>query len=185
MMRCRGQCPLQPRRKRDERVRGREGCCVSWDVYIQDLPDGVRSVSEIPDDFVPRALGPRDEIINRLKRAAPDITFVDATQGRIDFTGGSIEVSVDEDDPCQCVALFVRGGDEAVGRVIAIVEALGGKALDAGSEDGVFDTARARESMTAWRGYRDQAVGETGPAAPTQESVRGRGARRRSWWKFW
>lgn len=149
---------------------------MSWDVYIQDLPDGVRFASEIPDDFKPRPLGPREGIIEKLRRAAPDFRFTDATCGVIEFSGGSIDVDVGDEDPCECVALFIRGGDEAVERVIAIVEALGGRALDTGNDGGIFDAASAHESMAAWRKYRDQVVGD-----PRD----GQRVKRKPWWKFW
>lgn len=149
---------------------------MSWDVYIQDLPDGVRSTSEIPDEFRPRPLGPREEIIEKLRRAAPDFRFADSKWGEIEFPGGSIEVGVGDEDPCEGVALFVRGDGEAVERVIAIVQALGGKALDTGNESGVFDAASAHESMAAWRKYRDQVVGD--PRG-------GRRVKQKPWWKFW
>jgi hypothetical protein len=42
---------------------------MSWDVLFQDLPPGVRSIEEIPEDFVPGALCTRDEMNAKVHRA--------------------------------------------------------------------------------------------------------------------
>ena len=44
---------------------------MSWDVLIQDLPEGVESVADIPDDFCPSTLGRRDALIAAIRAGSP------------------------------------------------------------------------------------------------------------------
>lgn len=146
---------------------------MSWDICIQDLPDGIVSVDDIPDDFVPRELGPREAIISAVQAAAPIVLNAQG-RGCIELQGGSIEVNVGEEDPCARVSLLVRGDDSVLEHIVAIVDVLGGKALDPGSDSGMFDREKALQSLHAWRTYRDQAVQATAPKAS-----------KKSWWKVW
>lgn len=43
---------------------------MSWDIFIQDLPD-VTSVEDIPEDFRPGTIGEREVIVARLRNALP------------------------------------------------------------------------------------------------------------------
>ena len=38
---------------------------MSWDIIVQDLPEGIRSIKEIPDDYEPKDIGLRSEIIEK------------------------------------------------------------------------------------------------------------------------
>ena len=56
---------------------------MSWDIYIQDLPAGARTVDDIPDDFVPAPIGRRSFIIGRIKEVAPAADFTDPQAERL------------------------------------------------------------------------------------------------------
>ena len=75
---------------------------VSWDVFVQDLPDGIRSVRDIPDDFSPAPLGTSEDIVERIRAAVPDIDFSDQRYpgwGIIRRADYSVEVSVGDRIP--------------------------------------------------------------------------------------
>lgn len=131
---------------------------MSYDIFVQDLPASAISVDEIPADFVPSPLGPRQSIIDGILDVIPTADFSDPTWGKIDSGDWSIEVNIGEKDPCTNFALHVRGGNEALGAVAAILERLGFRALDT-SEGGIFSADQASiESFSKWRDYRNRIV---------------------------
>ena len=133
---------------------------MSYDIFVQDLHDHASSVDEIPSDFVPSPLGPRQKIIDGINAVFPSADFSDPAWGRIDHEDWSIEVNISEEDPCNSFALHVRGGREAMGAVAAILDKLGFRALDS-SEGGIFSADSASiESFDRWRRYRDQIVAD-------------------------
>ena len=111
---------------------------MSWDVFVQDLPAGIESVGDIPDDFVPRDLGPRAAIVQAIQRAVPSIDFTDPTWGRIEGQGYAIEINIREDDPVRSFAFHVRGGDDAAEVVAEVLAALNLRAIDPQSDTGLF-----------------------------------------------
>lgn len=136
---------------------------MSWDIFVQDLPD-VDDVSQIPDDFVPRPLGRRSDVIEAVRRAVPGANFSDPAWGRIDGPGFSIEVNLGDSEELGSFALHVRGADMAAGVVADILDELGYRALDPQSDSGFFSRAHAVESLRAWRSYRDTVMRATPPS---------------------
>ena len=135
---------------------------MSWDLFVQDLPPGIRSIAEIPDDFRPRPLGARSQIIERIWHAAPETNFSDPAWGQLDGEGFSIEVNLGEDEEVVSFALHVRGDERAPFMVETILKAVGLRALDPSSNTGIFEVGKASESFARWRAYRDRVVGREG-----------------------
>lgn len=127
---------------------------MSWDIFVQDIPDNVASVEDIPDDFLPAPLGRRAEIIAGIRRAAPEIEFTDDRWGTIEGPGYSVEVNIGERDPIKSFALHVRGGDQAVYLVHDILTALKLRAFDPSSPSGIFSLPESAEGLRRWRAYR-------------------------------
>ena len=135
---------------------------MSYDIFVQDLPKSANSVDEIPSDFVPSPLGPRQSIIDGILDVVPTADFSDPAWGKIDSDYWSIEVNIVENDPCKSFAFHVHGGSAAVGAVAAILEKLGFRALDI-SEGGIFSPDQSSiESFTKWRDYRNRIAGGAG-----------------------
>ena len=128
---------------------------MSWDVFIQDLPAGARSIRDIPDEFRPRPLGSRSEVIGRIRSAFPDVDFSDPAWGRLQADGYSIDISTGDDDQTSGVTLHVRGSDDAVAAVVRLIDAVGGKAVDSWTGE-FFDQAVARHSIQRWRAYLEE-----------------------------
>jgi hypothetical protein len=137
---------------------------VSWDVFIVSAPDDVSSPAEMPTDFEPAPLGAARDIRQRLQRLEvtlpkPDADGTDSAWGYLRGPTWGMEVNIGSDDPVRMVALHVRGGgDDVVPVIVAIAEAVGGRALD--SSTGDFLTGDA--DVAGWQSFqrfRDQVIG--------------------------
>ena len=53
---------------------------MSWDVFVQDFPD-VGTLEEMPDDFEPKTIGKRQDVINKIKEVVPFADFSDPSWG--------------------------------------------------------------------------------------------------------
>ena len=136
---------------------------MSWDIYVQDLPEGIKTVEEIPEDFHPGLIGRRRELIAEIKAVVPEADFSDPSWGRVEGPDFSIEFNMGDDEEVVCLALHVRGSEGAVGLIAAVLDRLGLQALAPDSETGLFEAEEtARESFARWRSYRDTVVVETG-----------------------
>lgn len=131
---------------------------MSWDIFVQDIPDSAKSAEDIPEGFQPKVLGTRPEIISKIQAVAPMANFSDPSWGTIEGPGFSIEVSLGDREQIQSFAFHVRGGDEAAGVVADILQRLDIRAIDPASDTGLFDPSTAAESLSRWRAYRDQVV---------------------------
>jgi hypothetical protein len=132
---------------------------MSWDIFVQDLPVEAVSVEDIPEDFQPRPIGTRPELISRITQVVPSADFSDPSWGTIEGPGYSIEVNIGHETEVDSFALHVRGSsDDAVAVVTTILDHLGLRALDSASGE-FFDRNVAVASFHSWRNYRDQVVG--------------------------
>jgi hypothetical protein len=132
---------------------------MSWDVMLQHLPPGIRSLSEIPDDFQPPALGKRADVIARLRAKLPAIDFSDPSWGRLDGDDYSIEFNSGDKDVVDGIMLHLRGSDSALAAVRAACEALGCYALDCSEGDIIrWDESDAGSGFAAWRRFRNRVL---------------------------
>jgi hypothetical protein len=130
---------------------------MSWDIFVQDIPHGLSSVEDMPDDFEPKPLGARQEIIEKIRSVVPTADFSDPSWGLIDGPDFSIEVSLGSDEIVEGFAFHVRGGDAAAFVVADILERLGCRAFDGGSESGLFEVGPdGSDAQKKWRAYRDE-----------------------------
>jgi hypothetical protein len=132
---------------------------MSWDIFVQDIPVGALSAGDIPEDFEPRPLGPREEVVRRILEVVPDADFSDPSWGTVETPEYSIEFNIGDEDEVMAFALHVRGGDASAGLVADLLARCGWRAFDTAAESGIFDPASARDSLERWRAHRDQAVG--------------------------
>jgi len=135
---------------------------VSWDIYVQDIPLSVKSVSEIPTNYEPRLLGRRSDIIARIREVVPNADFTSPAWGLIDGPDFSIEVSMGDVEQVDSFAFHVRDGDLAAFVVADILRQLGLRALDSSSPSGIFELdGDPADGLRRWRDYRDSLVGKT------------------------
>jgi hypothetical protein len=132
---------------------------MSWDIFVQDIPPGLHMAADMPDDFVPKTLGPRRAIIETICSVVPSAHFSEPAWGRIDGPGFSIEVNLGEKEDVDGFAFHVRGGDMAAFVVADILQQLGFRAFDTGSDSGLFSIGpEGSEGQKKWRAYRDKVL---------------------------
>jgi len=135
---------------------------MSWDIFVQDLPRDAKTVADIPDDFKPAVIGARSEIISMIKEVVPTANFSDPSWGLIDGNDWSIELNMGRAEECDGFAFHVRGGEDAVGVVAAILQHLDLRALDSQTGEFFVGGPESIASFKKWRAYRDSIVGEDG-----------------------
>jgi len=129
---------------------------MSYDIFVQDLPEGAKTLEDIPDDFRPAFLGKRSEIIERIIEVVPGADFRDPAWGQIDGDGWSIEVSMRASEECQGFAFHVHGGSAALDVVATILQHLRLRALDPQADSGFFGPTESKADFARWSTYRDQ-----------------------------
>jgi hypothetical protein len=134
--------------------------CMGFDVFVQDLPLGAKTVADIPHDFARQPLGRRADILAGILRGAPQTDFSNPTWGVIDGPGYSIEVNIGADDPVESFAFHVHGGQEALLVVAGILAELRLRAIAPGTESGFFELSELGVAFSEWQAYRRQVVGE-------------------------
>lgn len=132
---------------------------MSWDLFVQDIPEDARAVGDIPDDFEPRPLGSRSDVVRRILELVPGADASDPSLVIVDGPGFSIECNIGDDEEVASFALHVRGGDAAAGLVSDLLIRNSWRAFDPSSESGIFDPASAADSLRKWRAYRDRVLG--------------------------
>jgi hypothetical protein len=132
-----------------------EVASVSWDVFAMDLPPGLKSLDDIPENFRGAPLGKRADIIDKILALYPEASFGDPSWGTLRRPGVSIEFSLGNDEEVDHFAMHVRGGDPAPHVVAHILRELGMRALCSGSESCVFDCdpVSGSKAFDSWRGY--------------------------------
>ncbi|MEZ4757451.1 MAG: hypothetical protein R2817_11545 [Flavobacteriales bacterium] len=104
---------------------------MSWDIYIQDLPD-VPSMKDVPADHRPEPIGQREAIIAKIKEAVPfaqqqDRDWLFIRQPGMDL---SLQLHMEGPDMVRYIVAHVHGGEQSAVCVAAILRALGLRAHD-------------------------------------------------------
>jgi hypothetical protein len=133
---------------------------VSWDIFVQDLPPGIASIDDIPEDFEPAVIGRRSEVIAKVSALYPEANFRDPSWGVLDLPGCSIELNLGSDEELDGFAFHVRGDERAPTVVAHILGKLGMRALDPSSDSGLFeqDAILRSESFARWQSYRSDVI---------------------------
>lgn len=113
---------------------------MSWDIFVQDLPEGIAHVDQIPDGFKPRPICDRSAILDAIRSVAPHAVTTDPTWVTIEVPGEyQIEVNLGHEESQTSFAFHVRGGPEARGVIGLVLDSLDLRALDPSSETGLFE----------------------------------------------
>jgi hypothetical protein len=120
---------------------------MSWDIYIQDLPD-VPTIHQVPSDFRPRPIGDRASLLAGIKELLPAADVVDndwvfVKHGGIDL---SIQLHLEQGDEVRYMVVHVHGGDQCASAVAALLRHLGLRAHDTATGD-LFDGFSLDESL--------------------------------------
>jgi hypothetical protein len=128
---------------------------MGWDLFVQEIPAAITCVDDIPEGFEPSPIGSRAAVLAVIRDVAPFADFSDPAWVRIDFADVAVEVNLGDNEVLTSFAFHVRGGDEAVGLIADVLDRLGLRAFDAGSDSGIFDASTATASLQKWRAYRE------------------------------
>lgn len=130
---------------------------MSWDISIQDLPEDARTLEEIPDDYQPKPLGNRIEIIARIQEVLPGVDFSDPSWGMLDDPSFSIEFNMGSEELCTSFMLHVRGGGNAMTTITRLLNRLKLRGIDC-QTSGFFSPEAAEASFSEWKLFRDRAL---------------------------
>ena len=120
---------------------------MSWDIYIQDLPD-VPSMKDVPADHSPRPIGIREELMKRIQEVIPfavrqDSDWLFARSKDIDL---SIQFHMEDTAQVRYLLVHVHGGEQSAACVSALLRHLGLRAHDTATGD-LFDGYGLEEAL--------------------------------------
>ncbi|HXC34693.1 MAG TPA: hypothetical protein VNV43_02400 [Candidatus Acidoferrales bacterium] len=134
---------------------------MSWDISILDLPAEAKTLADIPKDFKPSPLGPRSEVIARIREILPDTDFNDPAWGVFDGGDFSIEFNIGRKEICDGLMLHVRGGGgSAMAAVAGLLRHLKLRGIDCQTSD-FFRLDEAEASFDQWQAFRGRAIHKT------------------------
>jgi hypothetical protein len=114
---------------------------VSWDIFVREIPSDVKSLSDLPPDFVPAELPfSRAQIVSVIKEVVP---FADVSNPAwVLIKSGErcvLDVNLGNSERLTGFAFHVHEGDLAHAVVSKILGRLGLRALDPCSDSGLFE----------------------------------------------
>lgn len=112
---------------------------MSWDIYIQDLPD-VPSIGDVPKDFRPEPIGDRKALIEKVREAIPFIDQVDDDWlfAKGDDIDVSFQLHMEDAQRVRYIVAHVHGGEQSAACIGALLRHLGLRAHDTASGE-LFD----------------------------------------------
>ena len=131
---------------------------MSWDVFIQDLPE-VQRAADIPKDFRPGPLGERTKIERLVAEAWPDAE--PGEPGWFFLQTEACDLSlhlITAKGVVEHMVVHVHSGDDAPKRVKDLLDRTGFRALDSGTGD-LFDANEPERGYRTWKNFRDRPEG--------------------------
>lgn len=135
---------------------------MSWDLYVADIPEYIRTTRDVPDGWQPPKIGTANELIAKIQATFHNADFTSSEIGEIRDADYAIELALTPgDDPVEGFMVFVRGGESAAYAVAELVAAIGCRAFDTGASDGtIFPGPHFTAGWQSWRDLRDKAYGQ-------------------------
>lgn len=135
---------------------------MSWDVLLLNLPPGIETIDQVPDDFDVN-LGPLQAVLTALNQVFDgQIDLRDKTWGMLEGERYSIEFNIGSKDPCGSIMLHVRGEDSAIEPIKALCVHTGWSAFDTSSGELVDFHGDAAVGLRTWREWKERVL----PGAP-------------------
>jgi hypothetical protein len=122
---------------------------MSWDICLQNIPNQYKSLDDIPDDYKSLSIGPRDDIIKKLKEFNPMINFSDPTWGILTNSDISIEISVGNNKDCDTISIYAHDGNSVPEFVCSLMDFLGLRGIDL-NDPQFIDIDSAKSSYQKW-----------------------------------
>ena len=126
---------------------------MSWDLFVQDW-GSFDSLEQIPNDFEPKSIGKRSELIEKIKTAEPTAAFTNPSWGLLENEFFSIEFNMGDSEVVDSFVMHIRGNELAIPCIGNILESLNLRASD-GSTPNFFDIEKSKKEMSRWIDYRN------------------------------
>ncbi len=112
---------------------------MSWDIFIQDLPD-VPSIREVSADHIPGPIGKLEDLVVKILEVVPfgdrqDTDWIFATADDIDI---SLQFHMEDAVQVRYIVAHIHGGSQSAVCVGAILRHLGLRGLDTETSE-LFD----------------------------------------------
>lgn len=120
---------------------------MSWDIFIQDLPD-VASIREVPADHEPGPIGKLEDLVVKILEVIPfgdrqDSDWIFATADDIDI---SLQFHMEDAEQVRYIVAHIHGGAQSAVCVGAILRHLGLRGLDTETAE-IFDSYSLDEGL--------------------------------------
>lgn len=127
---------------------------MSWDVYIQDFGEH-KKLEDIPEDFKPKSIGVKSEIINKIKEISPELNISDNSLLKLEKNNFSIDFSIGEHETLDYVMLHIRGDKSVFGYIIELITKLNLRAVDTSTGE-FIDISKNPGGLELWKEYKDR-----------------------------
>ena len=138
---------------------------MSFDIFVLDLPRDVRTVEDIPPEFLPGPLGSRSKVLDAVRSVFPLVSLDSSGWATIEGPEYSVELNLGVEDPVESFALHIHGdSQEALFVVAEILNVLDVRALAPGTASGFFSLDEdGVAAFERWRRFRDGIGGQENP----------------------
>ena len=132
---------------------------MSRDIFVQEIPNAVKCLDDLPKDYNPPIIGQRSSLIAKICEVVPNADFSNPEWGTLDASNYWIEFSMGNEEQVTCIGLQVRGSEAAVPVIAKMLDHLGLRAFDPSSPTGIFGE-QSPDGYHKWKEYRDYVAGE-------------------------
>ena len=128
---------------------------MSWDVIIQDFGD-FKQISDIPNDFQPKSIGNKSDIIAKIKETFPDVKISDSSWLILENEICSIEFNIGHEENVDSIMLHVRGEEsETINEILDLLERLNVRAVDTTTGEFIENKQNIKKGLMHWKKFRD------------------------------
>ncbi|MAT71238.1 MAG: hypothetical protein CMJ58_17140 [Planctomycetaceae bacterium] len=134
---------------------------MSWDIFVFASEVPPPPVDEMPESWSWQPLGSQDEVRDKINKCIPNIDWSDPSWGVFDGNGFSYEFSVGKTDPCDSIAVHVRGGGDAVALLLRLGDATGWYLLDTSQPEWIHHCSDPNSGWVRFQAFRDQVIAKS------------------------
>jgi len=127
---------------------------MSWDVLIQDFGD-YKQIQEIPNDFQPKSIGNRNDIITKIKATFPEVNITNPSWLVLENDKFSIEFNIGNEDIVDSIMLHIRGDESVINVVLELLTNLNVRAVDTTTGKFVDIQENPKRGLNKWREFRN------------------------------
>lgn len=91
---------------------------MSWDILLQKFPENTSRPEQMPDDYLPPAIGSRAAVASAVRKLFRNAEYANESFITIDRSRFAIEISLGDEEPCSQLLLRVHDDHSAATKVI-------------------------------------------------------------------